>query len=301
MSWVPKWDFSKPNWSENQHMTIYDVPQIGNWVGRVGHVIDILGRPCQAEMDVMVYAVWANAPRLLLALYKPDRLDLVTQRWQGGHKSRNKRKFKIIDELAPKTPVPKGAGWAMWTIAGDLAQKIGYYVMVVDATTDFAVHWTSTAYALAGCKVPGTPYTKAHLEENVLGPYAAGRYKFDFWHVDEAHVFSADAASISIPNGYIWSASAGFAQLPLNLPIQEAAVSGIELVNSLTGDVLAECEMRQTHDGQHAAMAVYRRFDAVNVGAHLETYITKSDGFYRTGPAFFQSYGDLSNGLNPDP
>lgn len=301
MTGIPRWQTSKPPWYDNQHLTVYDIPQIGPWVGRVGHVVDIWSNPCSATPEVWVYATWSNAPRLLLALFKPDRMDLVTQRWGGKHKGKPKRKFKIIEELNMKQPLPKGAGWAIGQIAGDLAQKVGWYMLVADATTDFAVHWSSTVYTLEGCRQPGTPYTDATQEDIILGPYASGRYLFDFWHVNHSVVFSQDAARIAIPHGYIWSANCSFSTRPLDQPLLECAVSSLEMVNTLTGEVLETSQFAEGYEGKTWARVLHRAYGNLQPAANLACYITKSDGFYRVSHANFGSYGNADNGLNPDP
>src|SRR5918994_6592909 len=103
-----------------------DVPIIGPWVGRVGHVIDILATPCNTTPQVWVQAFWHAAPLLLISLYKPDPTDYLTERFGSQHKRGRRRRFRPQDVLTPDINVPKGSlGWVSFTLTRFI-ERIGW-------------------------------------------------------------------------------------------------------------------------------------------------------------------------------
>ena len=150
---------------------VRQLPVIGPWARKVGQVIDIMATPCNVDGIIAVQAAFIAIPRLVWSLTKPDPMDLVTNRWGGGHQKRRKRRFRYTDLTMPlNVPKPGEWGWATFKL-GNLAERAGWYLLVVDATTEFVVLWTSTAYQMSGCEVPGLPYANAYIRGGVfLGP-----------------------------------------------------------------------------------------------------------------------------------
>lgn len=142
------------------------IPVIGKSVARVGQVIDIVSQPCSFDPIIAVEALWHDTPKLLWSLFKPDVNDLVTERAGIKHKRKPKRRFNIFDALEGSVPMPKGkVGTAIFHM-GSLAQRVGWYLLIVDATTEFAVNWTSTVYEWSGCDIPGTPFCNGYGNPN---------------------------------------------------------------------------------------------------------------------------------------
>lgn len=139
------------------------VPLIGNWVANAGKVERIITQPCEIDPAIWVTAFFNETPILLWSLVKPDPVDLTARDMartgrKGLHeRSRRQRKrplFKFaVDGILPgvvrtRVPVPQ----ALFTL-GDFAQRVGWYIIVVDATSEFLVRWVSTAYQWQGCLV----------------------------------------------------------------------------------------------------------------------------------------------------
>lgn len=129
------------------------IPIIGNDIYQVGQVIDLVDGTCQPDPYISVYAFFANVPRLVWSLVKPDPVDFLTEKFGTGHKRKRKRKFRVGKVDLPTSFTGKGLGWATWR-GLQLTQRIGWYFLVIDATTDFLVNWTSMAYLYSGCPVP---------------------------------------------------------------------------------------------------------------------------------------------------
>lgn len=131
------------------------LPVIGPWLGRIGQVRATMATPCTVDPAVWVLAGFSGAPKLIWSLFKPDAFDLVTERFDRPHKKKRKRRFRfggMIDDSA-YTPGKKGLRWAVFNL-GKLAERVGWWFLIIDASTELAVHWTSTAYIWSGCPVP---------------------------------------------------------------------------------------------------------------------------------------------------
>ncbi len=239
--------------AEDQHISIYDVPLIGKWTGRVGHVIDIVSMPCAgADWKIGVLAAWYNIPHLLIGLTKPDSLDLISQRWGGKHGGKRKKRFSPLEFIKTEEVPPRGVGWAWFTIK-ESAEKIGWYMLVADLTTEFAVNWTSTAYAMAGCKTPGAPFCQMEVEPGDYGPGDAGTYIFSGWNVTGEHIFAGDGNSIATAVGYNTAASVSFVTKPLIGPFAECSVTNIELIDLVHDTILWSAAPRDGYFGQRYA------------------------------------------------
>ncbi len=133
----------------------YHIPVIGPWLRRVGQVEDLLSTPCATTPTMWVTGFFNSVPKLLWSLYGPDCIDEVFARAGLGHHRRRRIKFRgitITEALDGGVKLP-GYGTFAFEIA-EAAQKLGWYMMIIDATTELAVNWTSAVYQYAGCK-PG--------------------------------------------------------------------------------------------------------------------------------------------------
>lgn len=152
------------------------IPVIGKSIARVGQVIDIVSQPCPLDPVIAVEAFWHDVPTLLWSLFKPDVNDLVTERAGIKHKRKPKRRFNIFDSLQGDIQMPKGRiGTAVFHL-GSMAQRVGWYLLIADATTEFLVNWTSTVYEWTGCDIIGAPFAAGYGNPN-FQVYNAGP-----WH-----------------------------------------------------------------------------------------------------------------------
>lgn len=135
------------------------IPVIGDDIYQVGQVLDMIAQPCSPDPWVMVQAVWSYSPSLIWSLFKPEVLDLAFDRAGKPHKRKRTRRFRVSDLMQLPAPVPGQLGWATFKLA-EAGQRIGWYLLVLDATTDFAVNWTSMAYTYSGCFTPDSAWAE---------------------------------------------------------------------------------------------------------------------------------------------
>lgn len=143
-----------------------DVPIIGKWFGRVGRVAKILSFPCQPEPEIWVQAFFQAAGWAAWHTMKPTPTDYLANRsgFGGGHRksgrNRNPRfhwDLQKFDEMHKYTP---GGSWDWYLLKGaHLLRHIGWYLTIIDATTEGLVNWVSLSYLYTGCQVPGGQVT----------------------------------------------------------------------------------------------------------------------------------------------
>lgn len=180
----------------------YDIPFIGPWPLKVGKILDIMATPCDPSAEIWVKAFWHDIPFLVWAIIKPDPTDLVLNRFKVGHHRKRKRRFFVKDVFQPKFPVPKGAiGTAVFP-AIQVAERVGWYLLIVDASLDFVINWTSTAYTWEGCAVPDAAWAKGRATGGtiILPP-------FDFGPVPcftdrDSHIFGSFAGVLDTVVNY---------------------------------------------------------------------------------------------------
>lgn len=133
------------------------VPIIGDDIYQVGQVYSIINQSCLPEPVIAVKAMFHYAPTLIWALYKPEALDMTFERVGRRHKRKRYRKVKIsaLNQLNfnPNDRVTT----AMFRLAS-LTERVGWYLIVADATTDWLLNWTSLAYQWSGCAVTNPDY-----------------------------------------------------------------------------------------------------------------------------------------------
>lgn len=128
-----------------------DVPIIGPWVGKISLIQDLWAEPCRPTPVIWVLATVASLPLMATTLLKPDTIDTYYDRGKRRHHRKRTKKVTLGELLeivkGGKGPgIPKG-----FVIAGDLAQKLGWYFILIDATLDLTINSTSLAYQWTGC------------------------------------------------------------------------------------------------------------------------------------------------------
>lgn len=128
------------------------VPVIGPWVGKISLIQDMWAEPCQPNPVIWALATVASVPLLAVTLLKPDTIDTYYDRGKRTHAWKRRKKVTLESLLeivkGGKGPgIPKG-----FQLAGDLAQKVGFYMILIDATLDLAINSTSLAYQWTGCE-----------------------------------------------------------------------------------------------------------------------------------------------------
>lgn len=151
---------------------IYRVPIIGPWARRIGQIEDIMSEDCSTTPEMWIEGFFVNIPKLIYTFVEPDCLDIVFARLGNPHHKRRKLRFTfegILEAEENNIPVP---GYGKWLFRlAKLTQRFGFWMMVIDASLEFGVNWTSTVYQYAGCRIPGSRWMKCDTHSIQMNPF----------------------------------------------------------------------------------------------------------------------------------
>lgn len=134
-----------------------ELPVVGPWIGKFGRVQDIMATPCDVDPGIWVLAFFAGAPTAFFSLLKPDPFDLVTERFGQGHKKKRKRKFRYDRLVSLPKPTKPGLQWMFFRV-GQMAERLGWYILIADVAFEWALTWSSMAYQWSGCADPNASW-----------------------------------------------------------------------------------------------------------------------------------------------
>jgi hypothetical protein len=140
------------------HPLIYDIPVIGDDLAQIGHVIDLSAQCGGTDAYLSITAMFHALPTLLISLTKPELVDVDIK-----HGKRRPRRGKflrfIVDGILQGEFKTFNVPRTWFAQLGEWSQRLGWYMLVADATSDFLLNWTSMTYQWQGCDaVPLTPF-----------------------------------------------------------------------------------------------------------------------------------------------
>jgi len=275
----------------------HDIPFIGPWPSKVGKIISLWATPCSPSAEIWVKAFWHDLPWLVWAFIKPETTDLVSERFGTGHHRKRRKRFQIVDRYPPRIPVPKGAvGTAVFPIV-QAAERVGWYLLIVDATLDFAINWQSTAYTWEGCGVEDAAWaTGRSLSSEMILP-SEPDFIVPCWNVTDAYKFHADGNSMDAHAGYDVSC-----QLSAQANVISGQIQSIKLVDDETGYVYGEGEPTLMPDGKRRFSAQARDWSLTKPRHSFAMRVTSSGPCHVNWEgSFIQLYGNKRKGLKWDP
>lgn len=283
--------------SLSRHLT--KLPLIGKDIAKVGQVYNLLSTPCSVEPEVWVYAFWTGVPHALGSIFKPDPLDWAGERFGRGHGRGRKRRFKVDDLVKSKVPVGRGLGWAFFRMY-QFQQRIGWYLLVADIATNFAVNWTSTAYTWSGCRVPGNPF--CHRERNTVmnwGPEPVWQDVTTF--VTAEKTIYAGGYSIVVPAGIDVTLTACVTTNPDDT--FPGAIAATRIKEIRTGEVVAQTQPGDLPSGyQNASLVAPGGLPGLREREFQFQFLPMPGKWGRSTFAQFSAHGiDHRGGLDPDP
>lgn len=255
-------------------------PVIGPWIGRIGQIQSILATPCTITPQIFVKAFFAGVPKLVWTLFKPDALDLTAERFQKGHRRRKRpilRAGGIIDGSVRAKP---GLQTAVFTL-GQLAQRIGWYFIIIDAATTHSLHWMSMAYQYSGCTTPEGIWCTATLGGSILSPSSeAFTASWSFAGGNAGPIISGP--NITVPAGstgsVFYTVSGKPPPNPPYLP-PYGAVSGASLVQFPSGAILNDADGAMDGDGNSIFSGAYTPVEVLtNTTRTYQVHCKKTPG-----------------------
>jgi hypothetical protein len=273
-----------------------DIPIFRKWEGKIGKVLNVVTMPM-----IGVYAFWRYVPFLAWRLLKPDPKDAVLNRFGKGHRLRRRWTFSADDIIKATEPHPKGLGWA-WFKLGSAAQRVGWYILVIDATLDFVVDWTSAVYQWGGCPFPATAYVTAQGNGQVWGPPAEEK-PFTSWQNAGSIGYSYGFNALNFGAGQAPSVAMSLNGKP-QAPFFEAAGGySVTTRDILSGQELFTLNSQLQPNGTQRANGVWTGYNWDGLSIGVEAFITASgpEPVVFDGDSTWSAYGNQQPTILRDP
>ncbi len=283
----------------------HDIPKIGQWVGRVGKVDAILSNSCAPSPEIWIHAAIYNSPLLVWSFFKPSPTDYLAERL--GRKKRG-GKFSAFATTSPIGNQPtSGAAWLAFR-SFQFTRMVGWYFTLADATTGFALNWTSTAYRWNGCVVPGGQWAQAHALDGAVELLPPIDFIFAHWIPDGSSFMGVGPTGIAVGNNQQASVSFSLSSRPNSFGLPDASWSA-NLVNGASGVVVAEGYNRKDKDGNTYSNGTFANGIAWNraankalSGGNYQVWVQKSFGVIEwSGGSMSATSSPTSNAITPDP
>lgn len=275
-------------------------PIIGDWLGKIGAIQDIIATPCHITPKIYVSAFFAGIPRMAWALAKPDyfddRKDFI--RRPGGksnplfgprHGRRRRRRMKVDELLESEFPEAGGFGKYAFKL-GELAERLGWYLMIIDASLDLDIYWMSTAYQWSGCQQPYGAAEATCNDTVTYGP-SSGWKTISTWSWEgDAPGAGLGPANISVDPGvhFMCGLTLGFGtpHVPLH-PFGTVTGTRIAAVYPSGFNIeLARAELK-VKDGKSHASTYFQPF-TTHKGMTVEVQVYATGGFWSTTGGMWQ-------------
>jgi len=281
-----------------------ELPIYKSWRYKVGRAVDLWAVPCTPTPEIWVSAFFHDIPHLLWSLTKPDSMDLTFDRFGLKHKRKPKKRFNIIDDMIGSSSVPGGKVGVALFRGAQIAQRVGWYLLVADATADFAINWVSTAYRWTGC-------------DQAAAGYGSSIGKTGYRLI---HDFEGDPAPIWDPVGdqFPVTASAGYMQVApghdsncgVSISVRSEAgtgydpgiISSVELVDYDSGAIIGQATPTLMSDGSYLARTYFRDWNAIKPSKKFGVKLTvPQTAWFNFEGSTFSCMADKDQGLISDP
>lgn len=280
------------------------LPGIGPWFSRIGQVSDLMSYPCSASDQMWAKGFFTSIPYLIWSLFKPDPIDATLTRFGlpgSTHRYGRWKKARFIRGLLEPGPI-NARRTAMWTL-GELAQRIGWWFCIVDAGTNFAVNWTTSAMQYAGC-----------LPENLPASYGITDYPWVTVGGEEGYVpfstitdpghrlgYSSINFRSGVPKGFSIKALAQpWSEFPTNVGsvTMDIRIVGTDIVLGDFGTATPKPGETLTNVYHHGNYGRYLKEHEYGVGLH---YRNNGPGFVDLTGCTFQAANAQGNSILDDP
>lgn len=258
------------------------------WKSKITRIEQMWMQNCSTNFFLWMLGYFAATPTLVTSFLAPDCLDYTADRVRPGHKRRRKGVLSAGELSSPLGADGKGEGWVGYKLLAG-AQRIGFYLTVIDATLDWVIHGTSFAYQLNGCKDPNQGFASLYMQNQVPFLLPARSGAIAHWHLEERHIFTTAGAGIRSPKGHAAGAGFNLDQIPDGfLPLQDCTFSA-RLIDVATGWTGPWQDPRKDDAGNN----VYTYFNPIAGAADESNFfmveIEKSFGVMYVNGTFYAS------------
>lgn len=167
----------------------FDIPFIGNQYARIGRVIDLFYTDCHPEPMLWVQGFFQAVPTAFFGIIKPELWDFS----KTGHRPRHGKGrtgsfhaiWKFTDSIV-EIPLPN---WKAFSVF-EMVERIGWWFIIADTTTEGAINWMSLAYEMQGCPAAHDAYG-VYTNQNNRAYVTDGDGSLMVWNVIHAKNMSS--------------------------------------------------------------------------------------------------------------
>lgn len=279
-------------------------PFFKHWEYKVGRAVELWAAPCNPTPEIWVSAFFHDIPHLVWSLTKPDSLDLSVARFGVRHKRKPKKRFNLIDDMISSSPIPKGKLATALFAGQELAQRVGWYMLVVDATTDFVINWVSTAYRWDGCDNAAAGYGSSIGKTGYFLYHPFDGDPAPMWDpVGDQFPVTATQAYMICPAGHDVSAGVSVRiRSEAGTGHDPGTVTGVELVDYESGRVLNTVTPSKLNDGSYVARTFFRDWDGIKPAKRLGVRLNvPQTAWFTFEGSTFSCMADEDQGMFSDP
>jgi hypothetical protein len=267
------------------------------WKKKIGYIKQMWLQPCATDVFAWVLGSFVAAPVFLFAIHEPDCLDYQADRVRAGHKKRRRGSINPADSAKPLAAPTEGLGWVVFKL-GSFAQRVGWYMTLIDASLDYVVYMTSFAYRIDGCRDPNAPFAINFFNDTVpfLG-FGVGAHAIDVWNVGAHHIMQASQNGIGCPSNFSCNAGFTLSQKPFptggSFPSYSAYLVDVE-TGMRSGEVVSKLQT----DGTRTATLFWTAPMDVTVAHEFRVHIFLNEVGIWYGSGVLSGGGDSFEGLS---
>lgn len=272
---MPSWNGI--NYPSDWTKTNPNIPFVGKWKSKVTYIDQMWAQPCGVTPTIAVLGAFVALPELVFSLLQPDCLDHAFDRVGRPHGRRRRPGININDHMDPLSAPKGGFGWAMWQGA-KLAQRAGFYALVVDAFLDWIVVGTSLSFQWSGCDDPNQGHATGGMSGITAALLPAQTFTINTWHLEHSHIFEMDGTRIVTPPGHEASAGFSITQVPNAFPTLPDCTFTCEMVDAISGWRSPEQDLYEGLDGRRTMAFANGQGNFSTHGHSFRIQCTKSFG-----------------------
>lgn len=172
-------------------------PLVGPWKAKITKIDKMAVIDCVPNAMAFISGYAAGLFHVFWSVAAPSCIDSLWDRAKRGN-GKHRRFSASGTSVGPNLPAPPGKAGVTGIALGNLAQRIGFFMAIIDGTLDGIYYGSSLVRRYSGCFNDTVPC--AQLSATNVVPFlpAAGEFIFDVWTVDFTRDMSAGPGGIDV-------------------------------------------------------------------------------------------------------
>jgi hypothetical protein len=216
-----------------------DLPIIGPWSAKLTRIQRLTIVDCVPEGYALIYGIAVGEFHLFWSIFGPDCLD---QTWDRVRRPQRKhRTLKLTGTAYPPTiPAPPGRLGNTLILLGNLAQRIGFWLSLVDGVLTGVYYGESLVRRYSGCASPGIAHCQLGMTNKVPELLPASEGIINSWELISQAFMFGDGAGVAFTTteDHDYTMVVGMQQGMNEFPPLEDCTFTIDVVDLAQGAIL---------------------------------------------------------------